>query len=453
MVCQAASQTRFRALKHESGIAGSSTIIVRVIACFQPLQDCQVSRGQISHVLFQFILLNEGNLLCLCLLGDCFDWMEKDYGSWLHQQPSAWQSPNLHSKRLMSSLLDLGRQDTFPAYTNPYTCMVSGNRALPEYAASELPGLKTGQAKLPGLKTGQANEPHGWFYCLPRYRQALAPSPNSDLREKFLPFPYGCHGEATSNAASESIQKRFLVFDQSGNQTNLFYNSVNGTPVRHPISGTPKLFDSYSLHKEELAAKRDLVYQSGVIPSYGSDENYKSGEESEMHEDTEELNALLYSDDEYDSDEDDEETSTGHSPSTMTGVYVKRKEADGSAEEVASSAGPTKRRRLLDEEHNTLMDTASSGKPNGSWECEDDAESSCAKGSIQCIQGEEMDSLLGNKKLSRKERIRETVIILQSIIPGGKGEDKDTVLVLDEAIHYLRSLKHKAKTFGGTALK
>ncbi|KAG5052602.1 hypothetical protein JHK87_004800 [Glycine soja] len=41
MVCQAASQTRFRALKHENGYAGSSTIIVRVIACFQPLTDCQ----------------------------------------------------------------------------------------------------------------------------------------------------------------------------------------------------------------------------------------------------------------------------------------------------------------------------------------------------------------------------------------------------------------------------
>ncbi|KAG6412018.1 hypothetical protein SASPL_124676 [Salvia splendens] len=42
MVSQAASQTRFRALKHESGIDGSATIIVRVIACFQPLQDCQL---------------------------------------------------------------------------------------------------------------------------------------------------------------------------------------------------------------------------------------------------------------------------------------------------------------------------------------------------------------------------------------------------------------------------
>lgn len=41
MVCQAASQTKFRALKHENGIAGCSTIIVRVIACFQPLRECQ----------------------------------------------------------------------------------------------------------------------------------------------------------------------------------------------------------------------------------------------------------------------------------------------------------------------------------------------------------------------------------------------------------------------------
>ena len=42
MVCQSAGQTRFRALKHENGTAGGATIIVKVIACFQPLQDCQV---------------------------------------------------------------------------------------------------------------------------------------------------------------------------------------------------------------------------------------------------------------------------------------------------------------------------------------------------------------------------------------------------------------------------
>ncbi|ESR34086.1 hypothetical protein CICLE_v10006528mg [Citrus x clementina] len=41
MVCQAASQTRFRALKYENGSAGKPTIIVRVIACFKPMEDCQ----------------------------------------------------------------------------------------------------------------------------------------------------------------------------------------------------------------------------------------------------------------------------------------------------------------------------------------------------------------------------------------------------------------------------
>ncbi|GAA0162800.1 hypothetical protein LIER_18817 [Lithospermum erythrorhizon] len=41
MVSQAAGQTRFRTLKHENGIAGSAAIVIRVIVCFQPLQDCQ----------------------------------------------------------------------------------------------------------------------------------------------------------------------------------------------------------------------------------------------------------------------------------------------------------------------------------------------------------------------------------------------------------------------------
>jgi len=52
MVCQAASQTRFRALKHENGTAGTATIIVRVMACFQPLIDCQVCIAGTHNILF-----------------------------------------------------------------------------------------------------------------------------------------------------------------------------------------------------------------------------------------------------------------------------------------------------------------------------------------------------------------------------------------------------------------
>jgi hypothetical protein len=64
MVCQAASQTNFRALKHENGIAGCATIIVRVIACFQPLQDCQVS--QVNFIRWNFFF--SGEIMCTCFV-------------------------------------------------------------------------------------------------------------------------------------------------------------------------------------------------------------------------------------------------------------------------------------------------------------------------------------------------------------------------------------------------
>ncbi|KAH7423700.1 hypothetical protein KP509_12G069400 [Ceratopteris richardii] len=42
MMCQGASSTRFRAFKHERGVAGRAIVIVRIFACFQPLLTCQV---------------------------------------------------------------------------------------------------------------------------------------------------------------------------------------------------------------------------------------------------------------------------------------------------------------------------------------------------------------------------------------------------------------------------
>ena len=51
MVWQAASQTRFRALKYENGIAGKPSIIVRFIACYRPLLDCQVSTKHLMVLL------------------------------------------------------------------------------------------------------------------------------------------------------------------------------------------------------------------------------------------------------------------------------------------------------------------------------------------------------------------------------------------------------------------
>ena len=158
-----------------------------------------------------------------------------------------------------------------------------------------------------------------------------------------------------------------------------------------------------------------------------------------MHEDTEELNALLYSDDDsyY---TDDEVTSAVHSPSRMTACPEQFE--GGGTEKVASSIGPTKKRKLLDDGNDylpLLTDAASSVNPSRCSEYVDDADSSCAN----------MESSSSNKRL-RIEKIHETVSVLRSLIPSGEG--KDAIMVLDEAIDYLKSLKLKAKTLGLNAL-
>ncbi|KAL3577149.1 hypothetical protein D5086_022432 [Populus alba] len=142
-------------------------------------------------------------------------------------------------------------------------------------------------------------------------------------------------------------------------------------------------------------------------------------------------------DDDSDYTEDEEVTSTGHSPNTMT-THDKRDWFDGSTEEVASSDGSNKKRKLFDGGYSdgpSLMDTARSVKPTRDFEYEDDAESRCDNGTN--LMSEEMGSESVNKRM-RKERIRETVSILQNLIPGGKG--KDAVIVLEEAIQYLKSI-------------
>ena len=90
MVCQAASQTRFRALKHEYGIDGAATIIVRVIACFQPLHFCQVSNMflivGVFHLQFfsfyNYIFDDEACCFMKVSLSVCIVALDKHYHHW-----------------------------------------------------------------------------------------------------------------------------------------------------------------------------------------------------------------------------------------------------------------------------------------------------------------------------------------------------------------------------------
>lgn len=198
-------------------------------------------------------------------------------------------------------------------------------------------------------------------------------------------------------------QKRFLIFDQSGNDTRLFFgpafshqdriSTPNGLPkeVDHPLSMKPIVEEKW-------------------------DENHVSDGEGEMLEDTDEIDALLYSDTDYDSDYD-EVTSTMHSPFRVEEGYNKDKLLeDEPLEQVASSDGSPKRQRLLD------------GKYKKS-SLENDVESCCAG--------------YDDTKRANKVKIRQALKILEAIVPGL--DNNDPLSIIDQAVAYLKSMKTEAE--------
>ncbi|GLT97977.1 hypothetical protein SLE2022_155150 [Rubroshorea leprosula] len=304
---------------------------------------------------------------------------------------------------------------------NPGICMLCTN------VATAVPGIT-------GLKKEDSHEVNGLL-------QQLHPCLPSLIRhavEKQSMFAFEHNVNAMANPICGSLQKGFIIFDRSGNETHLVYSSV--LPPAHYATTTITKLAAHNNLNEGQAVTKDPSLQAFLLEKSGK--NYCSANQSEMHEDTEEINALLYSDEE--DDYDDEVISTNHSP-----VATKRKcqmpdQIENVIEEVASSDGLYKRQRLLSAGYkiSSSMDIACSVKLDASSEYDSDAESSYAIGQNQT---EDTASILGGK-LSRKEKIRLAMKILESIIPGAKG--KDPLLFLDEAIDYLKYLKPGTMALG-----
>ncbi|KAI7732001.1 LOW QUALITY PROTEIN: hypothetical protein M8C21_030189, partial [Ambrosia artemisiifolia] len=360
MVCQSAGQTRFRALKHLNGTAGRPTIILKLIACFQPLQHSQ----------FSVIYTRPRNPSS-------------------PDQQTDWRSLN---PNFSSTQFGLGPRVMFSSFGN----MVSP----PVY-----------------------REPCNQFYGLPRYRQGIGPTVKSSAKEVNEKLP-----KASPVVARETngVQKKFIVFDQSGDQTTLMYSLGNGPSsarYQFPSLNRPKpQFGSHTVCVDKLI-----------------NENDGNSSQSEMREDTEELNALLSSDDDYDDEDEDndDEMSTGHSPCLMAGIRGQKREVDsGEEEEVASCEVPLKRCKKDDASSlvNTLEDTACSGKSG-----------------VNCsgngVLEEEYDNISCGQKKLRIEKMKETINVLQNLLPGDRS-GKNAIMVIDEAIHYFTSLKVQVKALG-----
>uniref|UniRef100_A0A803Q9C4 Uncharacterized protein n=1 Tax=Cannabis sativa TaxID=3483 RepID=A0A803Q9C4_CANSA len=317
--------------------------------------------------------------------------MVKAKGSWPSSHNSSQQLPDLIC---MSTLLEPRQQECLPSHTNQCTCNFSTPVALPGSANPHLQNSKTEQKN--------EGHDHGSLQCLPLDFPALLPTPNPCAN-------YGLGRMVMPNAKySGPCQKGFLIFDQSENQTRLFYNY--GCPPIHnyPSLGTARLASAYDdLDKLGHAAQMDRNDPTKNI----------------LHE------ASV--------------TSPDHSPMQLKKGYVKRGPIE---EDVASSDGSRKRQKVVDGGYNKSSPsyTASSINLDGSHGYDNDAKSSCGDGGGQ-IGLEGSDCTLGNMR-SKKDKILQVLRVLESIIPGVKG--KDPLLVIDEAIDYLRIAKLKAETLG-----
>lgn len=339
--------------------------------------------------------------------------MVKDHRSWPYPQHVAWPSPYLNCSCTSAE----PSSQVHSAYMNPSTCIFPAVSVFPGFTAPALPNLKT----------EQTNEVHGFHQY-----------PHSE------PYLKETHtGGAMQNANHASFQKKLLIFDHSGSKTRMLYSPVFSL-VQSPTVTATKFAQVYHVNMEAQATNMGQKH----LPIYTSPEetgkDHIDNEESEMHEDTEEINALLYSDD----DDDDEVTSTGHSPLVTKRTYVMQEQFAGMKKEVAGSDWPNKRQKLIDSGYNTLpplMDSASSERLNEMCEYASDAESKySSSGGVYAARQTKEDNPTPADIQLKKDKIRELLRVLENFIPGAKG--KHPLLVIDGTIEYLKSLASQAGT-------
>ncbi|XP_073282079.1 transcription factor SAC51-like isoform X1 [Primulina huaijiensis] len=356
--------------------------------------------------------------------------MDKDSGSW-----------SLYNK--LGSSYDIGVPNTEPARRKLYSVEHPTLRTGPSFPSSEMQQLKTGpsfpSSEMQQLKASELNGSHApnSFHLWHQLHPSFTPLLYSASREKFLSGTIHFGPKRSPKNFAPPPQKKFLVFDRSADKTTLVYSSTMENPIQYGACLVPKPPPStYNNQIEEEPMK--IFNPVNPIMNDERIENHPQDDmDQEIREDTEELIALLCSDSNSDYLKDDEEMSTGRSPSTMTDNQM----GEESGEEADSFTGPRKRQKLLDGRYDLpfLKHTCGSLKTHECTTLDDETESSCRDN----LNPEELGSLSSNK---RKERIQETLSMLQSIFPNL--EDNNPVAFIDKTIQCLRSLKVEAKALG-----
>uniref|UniRef100_A0A7C9EK48 BHLH domain-containing protein n=1 Tax=Opuntia streptacantha TaxID=393608 RepID=A0A7C9EK48_OPUST len=360
--------------------------------------------------------------------------MVETSGSRHCQQHSPWELSAFGSR--MIAPFELRQYESLPASTNP--CVGSSTLGV---NGLEFPGFP--ERRL----TRETNGLLGKSWPHPR-TPFLAPehtplfSTGADVQPSAYELP-SCPQE-----------KQFLIFDQSGDETRLIFSSLC-PGVQNLTTAEPKcsawspqdaptmLFGGNHFPTGKQADKAQQVWVKVPTLHEESGENEIVEEGSGFREDTDDINALLYSSDDDGSDsnrdEDNDELSTGRSPSTFGGEREELKECDEKDfDEVDSFDISSKRQKTADGAHNelSLLHATAMSRENLSYD-------NIHSGDMRCALGhEETGPTIGKKRL-RKEKIRDTLRALESIIPGVKSNNP--LIILDEAISYLKCLKHNAQ--------
>ncbi|KAI4321426.1 hypothetical protein MLD38_034809 [Melastoma candidum] len=166
--------------------------------------------------------------------------------------------------------------------------------------------------------------------------------------------------------------------------------------------------------------------------------NQGSDLSSEMHEDTAEIDALLYSDDEDDdtnSSEESEVESTGHSPCLLTDC--KKEQIHESVDVSSAEPSRNQKRKLLDDADSAATSVTDTASYTGIDQYQNETVFRKSMGDVCSVD---------SRKRMRRDAICEAVSILENVVPGPKG--KSTVAFLDYAIKYLESLRAEACYLG-----
>lgn len=359
--------------------------------------------------------------------------MVKAGDSWVFQYSPLWRPPDLngtgisleHKTQLMTS------------YVNSSFPFSPSLARLPGFA---VPGI-------PDSNFHQTNATAGSIHYLASHFQAFAPALNPSVKENVSLVSHEPDGK---NPGLGSLGKTFLIFDVSEKGARLTCGSSSSLFQESEVLGK-KACNNFPVDEGKNPTNLTQFDLDNPLFQEECGEDHVDGERSEMHEDTEEVNALLYSDDdgnpdvEEDGDEEDEVTSTWHIPSVPVQCCGKRNQVDDTLDGVGNFSHMNKRQKPNGIEFKCL-DSSLIGTPliklGVSNEHKSDADSSF----VMSQANEDDKSPAWGGELSKKDKIHHMMKILEGIVPGAEG--KDPIIVLDEAIEYLKTVKLKAKVLG-----